>query len=961
VANRWGLAFTVAALLALGGGAYLRRAAQRPITSSRSLRRSGGVVLAAALVGWVFAPDHPSELVALAIAAAALAIAGTLADRGDLRGRAVALVILVASVVPVIGGVRAELSGVPEVDVVLTVLGIAALTAAVAGLGNTDGLMAFVGAGAAAGVFGLAAFGDQDSLATVAVALGGACVGFLAYNLRPASLFVGQAGALPVGIILAVAAIEIRPSIGAPESFAVPLILLGLPITDAAVVALTRFRHRKPLLIRRPDHFPHRLRAREWRTGRVVSVLTAVQLVLSAIAVVVGRGLVAPEIGGAVAALVLIGLTFVAAHGRVYKERARGPSGVAIAVLLGVGVVAMVASVATVLAGIQARDLLTDGRSAANRAVNAARRGQPDVAAQRFAQAARDFGEANDKLGSPLLTPGLVVPVLGSNLHAARELSSAGLDLARAGEQLTAPVDPEKLRLRGGRIDLAEVERITPSLEEAAVLLSRTAERVDDLNTAFLIEPVRDAIDEVEEELSDTEQDAVRGAAAAKIAPAVLGAEGPRRYFLAVQNPAELRATGGFIGSWGILTAVDGKVDLEFMDRVDTLNQGTGPDAAITGPEEYLRRYGQFEPAQTWQNVNMSPDFAVVGEVISELYPLSGGEEIDGVLAVDPAGLAALMRLTGPVTVDGWPEPITADNVVDVTLRQAYEVFARSPERAEFLGDVADVVFDVATEGDLGQPGRVANVLGKATREGHFSLYFTRPAEEEIAVLVNADGTVPRTNRDSLMVVTQNAGANKIDYYLRRHVDYSVELDPIGSGKAHVSGTLDVGLENTAPNALLPQAVIGPSEGLEERFSAGENYAYVSAYTPTGLTAVSVNGMPTEVEAGEELGRNVFSTFLSTMSGATTTMSLGLDGEVSLGPDRWYTLELVRQPSLNADDVSIELEVPKGWKIAETRNLGTDGDRRAQGTVELAETTTVGVRLEPSGVANVWDQLHQGS
>ena len=960
MANRWGLAFTIVALLALGGGALLRRAARRPITSSRSLRRSGGAVLLVALVGWAFAPDRPGALVALAVAVVALALAGVLADRGDLRGRAVALVILAVSIVPVAGGVRADLSGVPATDVVLTVLGIAALTAAVAGLGNTDGLVAFVVAAAAMGVFAVSAFGNQDALATVAAALGGACVGFLGYNLRPASLFVGQAGSLPVGIILAVAAIEIRPAIEAPESFAVPLILLGLPITDAAIVALTRLRHRKPLLIRRPDHFPHRLRAREWGTGRVVWVLTAVQVVLSVIAVFVGRGVLEPEIGAAGAAVPLSALTFVAVHGRVYKEHARGPSGVAIAALLGLGVVAMAASVLTVAAGVEARDLLNDGRSAAHQAVAAARRGEPDIAAARFGQAADAFGEAHDKLGSPLLTPGLAVPVLGSNLYAARELSAAGLDLARAGEQLTAPVDPEKLRLRGGRIDLAEVRRITPALEEAAALLSKTADRVDDLNTAFLIEPVRDAIDEVEEELADTEQDAVRGAAAAKIAPAVLGAEGPRRYFLAVQNPAELRATGGFIGSWGILTAVDGKVDLEFIDRVDTLNQGRGPDRVITGPEEYLERYGRFEPALTWQNVNMSPDFAVVGEVIAELYPKSGGEQIDGVVAVDPAGLAALLQLTGPVSVEGWPERVTAQNVVDITLRQAYEAFARDPARAEFLGDVANVAFDVATEGDLGRPGTVANVLGKAAREGHFSLYFTRPREEAIAALVNADGSVPQTDADSLMLVTQNAGANKIDYYLHRHLDYSVRIDPSSSESADVSGTLDVGLENTAPNSLLPQSVIGPSEGLEGRFVAGENFSYVSVYTPSGLTAVGINGLPVEVEAETELGRNVFSTFVSTYSGTTSTVSLGLDGEVSLGPDRWYTLELVRQPFLTPDDVSVELEVPRGWRIAETEGLGTDGERRARGNLELAETTTIRVRLEPTGVQNLWEQLHQG-
>ena len=113
------------------------------------------------------------------------------------------------------------------------------------------------------------------------------------------------------------------------------------------------------------------------------------------------------------------------------------------------------------------------------------------------------------------------------------------------GERLTGPVDPEKLRFRDGTINLEEVRRITPSLDEAARLLSETSDRVDELDTGLLIGPVSEALGDVKAR-ARPRPSGTRCVAPLppRVAPAVLGGEGPRRYFLAVQNPAELRGSG---------------------------------------------------------------------------------------------------------------------------------------------------------------------------------------------------------------------------------------------------------------------------------------------------------------------------------------------------------------------------------------------------------------------------------
>src|SRR5262249_22662878 len=150
------------------------------------------------------------------------------------------------------------------------------------------------------------------------------------------------------------------------------------------------------------------------------------------------------------------------------------------------------------------------------------------------------------------------------------------------------------------------------------------------------------------------------------------------------------------------------------------------------------------------------------------------------------------LELTGPVNVLGWPTQITADDVVDVTLRDAYAAFANTPSRADFLGDVAQAVVGRATSGSLGKPAQVARALGAAAHEGHLSLAFTRPDEQRLARALQVDGAMPRTGRhDALEVTTSNVSANKLDYYLERTLDYRLALTPgKDGGPAAVTGEL---------------------------------------------------------------------------------------------------------------------------------------------------------------------------
>src|SRR5439155_8327376 len=119
--------------------------------------------------------------------------------------------------------------------------------------------------------------------------------------------------------------------------------------------------------------------------------------------------------------------------------------------------------------------------------------------------------------------------------------------------------------------------------------------------------------------------------AAAKLGPAFFGADGDRTYLMVVQNNAESRATGGFIGSYALIRAHDGKLDVGDILRTNTWNEAIAQQARVSyrAPADYTRRYGQYRPQFTLQNVNLSPDFPSVASVLETLAPQAGLPKID--------------------------------------------------------------------------------------------------------------------------------------------------------------------------------------------------------------------------------------------------------------------------------------------------------------------------------------------
>jgi hypothetical protein len=390
--------------------------------------------------------------------------------------------------------------------------------------------------------------------------------------------------------------------------------------------------------------------------------------------------------------------------------------------------------------------------------------------------------------------------------------------------------------------------------------------------------------------------------------PALFGADGPRHYLLAVATPSELRGSGGLVGNFGELQATDGKVELVRIERIQTLLDASDPATLATLiPTDVADAYRPFDLASHWQNLTAPADFTIAATTMEASYAQITGEPIDGTILVTPVALAAMLQLTGPIQVPGWPEALTSENAERILLLDQY-VALDGDARELFLAQVATAIFDGLTSKTLPPVLEIRDVLGPAVAAGHLRTHFARADEQDLSVELGADGTLPHpSGTDALTLVTQNASSSKIDAFLRRAMHYDLVWDET---TGDLSGTVRVRLENSAPADGLPPYVLGGLGG--DPVAAGNNRMYVSIHTPVPVLGATMDGVDLLVSHTAPGGVPMATVLVTVPPRTTSEIQFVLQGQLTPGP---YRLEMGVQPVAATDAVAINLRDPEGQEI----------------------------------------------
>ncbi|MGH9124978.1 MAG: DUF4012 domain-containing protein, partial [Acidimicrobiales bacterium] len=492
-----------------------------------------------------------------------------------------------------------------------------------------------------------------------------------------------------------------------------------------------------------------------------------------------------------------------------------------------------------------------------------------------------------------------LLPVERQNLEAADTMAASAVALIHSAEPILQAVAGDGNTVTGGQVPLDRIRALEGVTATGAAAAAASEVQIDNAQSAMLLPPIASQVAGMRAKLQEVSNSLTDALDTERLLVSMLGGEAgasTRRYFVAFTTPSELRGATGIIANYGEVTADDGRVSLTRFGRMEEL--ASHAPATPNGPgwdAQFAATYGSILTGALWQNVTISPDFPTAARAIEALYRQSGGEPVNGVIAIDPQGLSALLALEGPVTVPEWPQPITAGTVVGILEHQQYNQIVDTNRRVAFLSDLAAAVIDGMNHQRTADMVQVARMVGSALRGKHLLLASSYPDEEATLVRLGVAGALPGAGGDVLGVFSVNASTNKADWYLRREID-----DRVVVTRCCTSAVVTITLRNEAPDTGQAAAIL---QGTPGAAAPGHNHQILSVLTPWNFASATVDGIPATVNEAPWAAMKLFSMLIDIPPGSVAIVQLRLSGS---RPKTRYELELVEQPIAHPDSFHVD-------------------------------------------------------
>ena len=305
----------------------------------------------------------------------------------------------------------------------------------------------------------------------------------------------------------------------------------------------------------------------------------------------------------------------------------------------------------------------------------------------------------------------------------------------------------------------------------------------------------------------------------------VLGADGPRTYFLAGLNNAEMRDQG-MVLSYAVLNAANGHFRISAAQSVNALSLSK-PAVRLADPGTE-KIFGPLLPTQLWPSVNAPGDFPTSARWMEAMYQQAGGTHVDGVIGMDVNALQFLLRATGPLHVRGISGVVNSGNASSILLHRLYVSTppggqnARRDEIAAVAGAAIQRFNAVKVD-----PLHFVTALSSATVNRHLVFYANDPAVESNIVGFHASGSLSSSGGNVVHVAIESGVKAKLGYYIHSSVRYEIRsgLD----NTLYLATTIT--LHNSAPPHAKASYALGPDN--VNTHIAGEYIARIYEWLPS--------------------------------------------------------------------------------------------------------------------------------
>jgi hypothetical protein len=420
------------------------------------------------------------------------------------------------------------------------------------------------------------------------------------------------------------------------------------------------------------------------------------------------------------------------------------------------------------------------------------------TAAQKTSDDLQDHAAAARSLtGDPVWSAFQVLPFVGSNLRAVREVAVVVDDVATGAVKPVAgiigDVNVKAFAPKDGKVDLAPLVKAQPAVQRATTTLAKADRDAAAIDTSDTLSPVTSAVNQLRNAVASVAGQADVANRAVQLAPAMLGHDGDRRYLLLFQNNAELRAGGGIPGAVALLDVKDGAIHLSNQASGASFGQAEQPVLPLSTDTQGL--YGAIT-GEYMQDVTLTPRFDVSAKLAREMWKQKFGQQVDGVLAMDPVTLAYLLKATGPVQLPTG-DTLTSDNAVKLLLSDVYAKYPDPQVQDAFFASAASAVFDKVSSGTF-DPKAFISALTDGVQENRLRLWSADKSEQTQLDGTAVAGPLPTSSASERQfgVYLNDATGAKMDFWLQKTI-------AVGSAVCRADGrptsVVQVTLKNTAP------------------------------------------------------------------------------------------------------------------------------------------------------------------
>ena len=440
---------------------------------------------------------------------------------------------------------------------------------------------------------------------------------------------------------------------------------------------------------------------------------------------------------------------------------------------------------------------------------------------------------AADRTDGPAWSLAGSLPFLGDDARGLAEVADVLADIAEGG---LPPVLDSATRLNAGSYAPAEhqfpldgIAALQQPAAQSSQVFAEASERLAEIDADGFSAPLRQEYDALRDQVDLAAASLDTAERASRLMPKLLGGSGPRDYLLVFQTNAELRATGGLPGVMSLVHAENGRVDITRQASAGAMGERDRPILPLTDAEMSL--YGP-QLGTYFLDANFTPDLPRAADLWRARWREETGQDIDGVIVVDPVAMSYLLGSTGVITVEG--RPLNQLTLVTEVEHLAYLRYDDQVTQDAFFNGVADAAFDYFANGG-GDPTELVTALVRGVNERRVGLHLFDDEEQSVLAGTTIAGEVsPEPTSTPQVGVYLNDGTGaKMSFFL----DHDVEVTSIScqGDRQVLRGRLRVTSDTPPDVDQLPPTVTGfEGDGFGDQVERGDQLVVADLFAPVG-------------------------------------------------------------------------------------------------------------------------------